>query len=59
MAYMAPQTWNAPSIISTWDSYFQSIEMADKEDIRASIDLLKFCIEALDTYDWSFKVNGL
>jgi putative aminopeptidase FrvX len=37
----------------------QSIEMADKSDIRASIDLLKCCIESLDTHDWSFKVNGL
>ncbi len=33
----------------------QVIEMADKSDIRASIDLLKQCIMNLDTYDWSFK----
>jgi putative aminopeptidase FrvX len=32
----------------------QSIEMAAKTDIQASIDLLKCCIEGLDTYDWSF-----
>lgn len=32
----------------------QSIEMADKGDIRASIDLLRRSIEDLDTYDWSF-----
>lgn len=33
----------------------QVIEMADKNDIRASIDLLKKCLEGLDKYDWSFK----
>lgn len=33
----------------------QVIEMADKSDIRASIDLLKHCIQDLDKYDWSFK----
>jgi endoglucanase len=31
------------------------IEMADKNDIRANIDLLKVCLENLATYDWSFK----
>jgi putative aminopeptidase FrvX len=33
----------------------QAIEMADKSDIRASIDLLKCCIEGLDAFDWSFS----
>lgn len=33
----------------------QVIEMAHKEDIRASIDLLSRCIEEIDTYDWSFR----
>ena len=33
----------------------QVIEMADKNDIRYSIDLLKKCLEGLDKYDWSFK----
>lgn len=33
----------------------QVIEMADKSDIRASIDLLKHCVQDLDQYDWSFK----
>lgn len=33
----------------------QVIEMADKSDIRASIDLLKHCIQDLDKYDWSFR----
>lgn len=33
----------------------QVIEMADKSDIRASIDLLKHCIQDLDKFDWSFK----
>jgi endoglucanase len=33
----------------------QVIEMADKSDIRASIDLLKHCIQDLDQYDWGFK----
>lgn len=30
----------------------QVIEMADKSDIRASIDLLKACTTSLDQYDW-------
>ena len=33
----------------------QAIEMAHKEDIRGSIDLLTACIADLDTYDWSMK----
>tara|TARA_B100000795_G_scaffold236195_1_gene196223 strand:+ start:3022 stop:4074 length:1053 start_codon:yes stop_codon:yes gene_type:complete len=33
----------------------QVIEMAHKEDIKESIDLLQLCIENLDTYDWSFR----
>lgn len=32
----------------------QVIEMAHKQDIRLSIDLLKACVEDLDSYDWSF-----
>lgn len=32
----------------------QVIEMADKRDIRASIELLKSCVSELDTFDWSF-----
>ena len=32
----------------------QVIEMANKHDIRASIDLLKQSIKDLDTYDWAF-----
>lgn len=31
----------------------QVIEMAHKDDIQASIDLLKACLENLDTFDWS------
>jgi endoglucanase len=31
----------------------QVIEMADKDDIRASIDLLRHCIEDIHGYDWS------
>lgn len=31
----------------------QVIEMADKSDIRASIDLLKACVTSLDQYDWN------
>ena len=31
------------------------IEMANKNDIRANIDLLKVSISNLNTYDWSFK----
>jgi len=33
----------------------QVIEMADKDDIRGSIDLLRHCVESLNQYDWSFK----
>lgn len=33
----------------------QSIEMAHKEDITGSIDLLEKCLLNLDNYDWSFK----
>jgi putative aminopeptidase FrvX len=33
----------------------QSIEMAHKKDIVASIDLLRTAILGLDKYDWSFK----
>lgn len=33
----------------------QVIEMADKDDIQGSIDLLTACITDLDKYDWSFK----
>ncbi|MEJ6737275.1 MAG: M42 family metallopeptidase [Flavobacteriales bacterium] len=32
----------------------QSIEMAHKEDIRGSIDLLTNCLVDLDQHDWSF-----
>ena len=32
----------------------QVIEMADKQDIRGSIDLLRSCLEELDQHDWSF-----
>lgn len=33
----------------------QSVEMANKDDIRGSIDLLKACCAELDKYDWSFN----
>lgn len=33
----------------------QVIEMANKKDIQAAIDLLSACIKELDSYDWSFK----
>lgn len=32
----------------------QVIEMAHKEDIRGSIDLLQYCVENLDQYNWDF-----
>jgi tetrahedral aminopeptidase len=32
----------------------QVIEMANKDDIKGSIELLKVCISELDTYDWNF-----
>jgi endoglucanase len=32
----------------------QVIEMANKNDIRASIDLLKHSLQDLDTYNWTF-----
>lgn len=33
----------------------QVIEMAHKNDIQLSIDLLTNCVQDVDTYDWSFK----
>ena len=33
----------------------QVIEMANKKDIRSSIDLLKYSIEEIDTNNWDFK----
>ena len=33
----------------------QVIEMAHKQDIRNSIDLLRSCLESLDTYNWAFN----
>ena len=33
----------------------QVIEMADRNDIRASIDLAKACVSELDQYDWRFQ----
>ena len=33
----------------------QVIEMAHKDDIQQSIELLKACIENLDQYDWTYK----
>lgn len=33
----------------------QVIEMANKNDIQLSIDLLVACVSSIDTYDWSFK----
>lgn len=33
----------------------QVIEMADKDDIQAGIDLLTACLTDLDKYDWGFK----
>lgn len=33
----------------------QVIEMADKSDIKASIDLLETCLLDLDKYDWNFR----
>lgn len=32
----------------------QVIEMANKDDIKGSIELLKVCITELDLYDWNF-----
>lgn len=31
------------------------IEMANKDDIRGNIDLLKICLSHLDKYNWDFK----
>lgn len=33
----------------------QVIEMVHRKDVRAAIDLLRFCVEKLDSYNWSFK----
>ena len=34
----------------------QVIEMADKDDIEASVQLLQACLEKMDTNDWSWDV---
>ena len=33
----------------------QVIEMVHKEDVRGAIDLLRYSVENLHTYDWSFR----
>lgn len=33
----------------------QVIEMSDKDDIRASIDLLKYALQELNQFNWDFK----
>ena len=33
----------------------QVIEMVDKNDVKASIDLLRYCVESLDSYNWDFR----
>ena len=35
----------------------QVIEMANKKDIRASIDLLRHCVEDIAQFNWSFKLS--
>ncbi len=32
----------------------QVIEMVNKNDVKASIELLKACVESLDSYNWNF-----
>lgn len=33
----------------------QVIEMADKDDIKGSVDLLTHCLLEINQFDWSFK----
>ena len=33
----------------------QSIEMVHKKDVKRAVDLLKACVEELNTYNWEFK----
>tara|TARA_B100000214_G_scaffold359761_1_gene321506 strand:+ start:6176 stop:7222 length:1047 start_codon:yes stop_codon:yes gene_type:complete len=33
----------------------QVIEMVHKKDVREAIDLLRYCVENIDNYNWSFK----
>ena len=33
----------------------QVIEMVNKKDVRAAIDLLRNCVENLHSFDWNFK----
>ena len=35
----------------------QVIEMANKKDIRSSIDLLRHCVEDIAQFNWSFKLS--
>ena len=34
----------------------QVIEMAHKDDIQGSIDLLSACVSEIDQYDWEIKI---
>jgi putative aminopeptidase FrvX len=55
MQHMSKQGVIAGAVSIPTRHIHQVIEMAHKEDIRASINLLKNCLQDLDKFDWSFK----
>jgi tetrahedral aminopeptidase len=55
MQRMAKQGTIAGAVSIPTRHIHQVIEMADKDDIRGSIDLLKACLGKLDTFDWNHK----
>ncbi|HLP52074.1 MAG TPA: M42 family metallopeptidase [Chitinophagales bacterium] len=52
---MAPNGTIAGAVSIPTRHIHSVIEMANKEDIKGNIDLLKLCLTNLDKYDWSFK----
>lgn len=55
MQKMAKQGTIAGAISIPTRHIHQVIEMADKDDIRGSIELLKACLVKLDSFDWEHK----
>ncbi len=55
MQRMSPRGVIAGCISIPTRHIHQVIEMSSKKDIRGAIDLLKFSLQELDGFDWSFK----
>ena len=52
---MAPNGTIAGAVSIPTRHIHSVIEMANKNDIKGNIDLLKVCVSNLNTYDWSFR----